>query len=229
MTDRNKVGLVNQIIRERSAIRNSRANERDLKARFSALSQQPLINLTDDVENLQSKLARILPKNMVPKNLGPLSQVMWPFWYEFNFDFSDPANLDNALFSGHKTVENTVQVSHEAGFIWTNWYRDFNSSGIVGEGAPLKLTLRDRQSSRQFNDLPVQIQHIGSKGEPTRLPTPLVIMPNARLTIEMESLFGADVSVADGGLNGAAKHRIILSGYRMRMEDAQSVIEQVFL
>ena len=217
-----KFRLISDVLKMREAIRQERANERDIKARVAALSDEPLINLTDDMNNISSKLAKILPKHLVPRNLGPLSQVMWPFFYVHDFDYQDGADT---TFLANERKESTVQVSQESGFIWTHIYRDFDDAGQSGFGAPLQLTIRDRQSSRQFVSEPIQLQHIGLKGEPTKLATPLVIMPNARITVEMESILTADFTV----LNSTGTIRLVMAGYRMRMEDAQRVIEQVYL
>ena len=91
------------------------------------------------------------------------------------------------------------------------------------ELAPLQVEIRDRQSSRQFNDRPIPMQMIGKKSRPTVLPTPLLIMPNAFIDVTVSSwLTGSQATV------GSGKMQFSFYGYRIRVEDADKVMSTIF-
>jgi len=167
-------------------------------------------------------LKAVLPKHLVPSNVGNLKEILWPYWLHFEFDFS--VNND-AVFPVNGITEITRQISQEAGFIVTSIFRDYKSSGIGGRGCPLKMTIRDRQSTRQFNDEPIQLQHIGEKGEGTVLSTPYLFMPNARITLELSSILGADYTAT----NESGYQSITMFGYRIRTEDASIIANKIYL
>jgi hypothetical protein len=201
------------------ARRRLRNKEQSLKSRSKLLSNQPLVSTQD--RSLRSNLEKILPKYLVPKNIGNYSEVMWPFWYAIDFDFGTDPTYTNFT----KQVE-SIQVSMEAAFLLTGISRSHDDRGPAGQQAPLQLTIRDNQSSRQFNDKAFPIQTIGLEGEPTLIDTPLFLAPNASVSLEMSSW---TPSGSEFETVGDGRVQIVLSGWRIRTDDASKVLASIFL
>lgn len=210
---------VNAIQKEQIRRRGIRKRERDVATQESLLGSQPLINRDD---NFKSNLMSVLPKHLIPSNVGGYEEVLWPFWFNFEFNFNSG---DNTVIPANGITEVTKQISQEAAFIAVSFYRDFEESDQAGRGLPVQLTIRDRQSSRQLNDNPILLQHIGEKGEGTKFPTPYIFMPNSRVTLEVSSILGADYTI----LNQDSTQRITMFGYRIRTEDASKIAKNLYL
>lgn len=211
--------LIRSIVREQQNLKNIRRAERNIESKGSLLDSQPLINRDG---SLEGNLKSTLPAHLVPSNVGSYKEIMWPYWLNFEFDYS---NGDDVLFPVNGIKEVTRQISQEAGFIAVALYRDYQSSGTGGKGSPLEITIRDRQSTRQLNDNAIQIQHFGTKGEGTKFITPYTFMPNARISLELSSILGADYTVP----NESGKQRISIFGYRIRTEDASVIANKIYL
>lgn len=197
---------------------NLRSEERSLKAENLKLRSQPLVS---DRGDLRTNLSKIIPKYLMPQNIGHFNEVLWPYWFPFNFDFGiDPTYDENS-----RETEN-VQVDQEAGFLLTHITRDHTDPGQSGYMSPTQITIRDLQSSRQFNDEPVPIQQFGFKAQPTYLDTPLFFRSNARMQIVMDSWIPRGSSFAT---TGSGKHQIVMGGYRVREKDAAKVIASIFI
>jgi hypothetical protein len=193
----------------------NRARERSLRSRAHLLSAQPVIK---DSGTLRKNLEKIIPKHLSPTNIGKLNEVEWFFWFPLDFDFgTDPTYTETTRQSRQ------FQVDQEAGFLLTHISRTHDSSGPSGAQAPLQMTLRDNQSSRQFNDAPIPLQFVGSRGDYLELDTPLFIAPNSTFSVEMTSWLSGDFPTT-----GSGKHQITLGGYRMRAEDASKVLTSIF-
>ena len=208
---------IRKILQEYDQTKALRTQERNLKVRSNAFSHSPVVGRDDLRDNLQ----KILPKSMVPRNIGNISEVEWPFSYELQFDLSEG---DNTVIPSNLFKSDKFQVSNEAGFLLTSMYRTFSSPTIAGFGAPLQVNLIDTQSSRRFNDKPIQIQHIGYQGRPLKLETPMLISPNSTFTAEISSWMAADMTIP----NQNGKMSIVFQGSRIRLEDMNEVFKAIF-
>jgi hypothetical protein len=171
-----------------------------------------------DPAKLKSNLKSILPPHMVPGNVGGLNKVAWPFWFQVNFDLGT-----NPTYSPATRQTQSFQVTNEAAFLLMAISRKSYAYSTSGELSPLQIEIRDRQSSRQFNDRPIPIQMIGIKSRPSILPTPLLMMPNAFIDVTMSSwLQGSQVTA------GSGKFQFSFFGYRVRVEDADKVLSTIF-
>lgn len=183
------------------------------------LSQLGTVPVASSVGGLKDNLLKILPSHLIPGNVGNLNDVSWPFWYSFNFDLGDdPSILPRFSQSA------SFQVSQEAAFLFMGISRSVNSSSI--DSLPLGVEIRDRQSSRFFNNAPIPMQMIGAFGNPTILPTPMLIMPNAVYEMELKGIAPQTASASNGTGNG--KIQFTLHGFRMRVEDAGKVLSSIF-
>lgn len=194
-----------QIISERRQIR---ARERAFRREFK--HKENTMNLMDTV--------KILPARMQPGNVGDIDKVTWPFWFSAVFD-----NGINPNYGPATRLVRNFQVSNEAAFLLNAIGRKAWDNTVAGDLAPLQIELRDRQSSRQFNDRPIPIQCIGKKSRKTELPAPMLIAPNAFFEVTMTSwLLAATPAVGNG------KHEFYFFGYRIRAEDMKKTYSTIF-
>lgn len=197
--------------------RNLRAQERGLQAREQALRSEPMVKQ----ENLRENLEKFLPPHLMPGNVGGLNTVAWPFWFQVGFDFGT-----NPTITANTRQTQSYQITQEAAFLLLAVSRQANAYGTSGHLGPYTVEIRDRQSSRQFNDRPVPIQMISAKpGRPTRLPTAMLLMPNAFIDVTMASWLTGALSQATVG---SGVHQFSFFGYRVRIEDTEKVLSSVF-
>jgi hypothetical protein len=168
--------------------------------------------------SLKSHLQQILPPGMVPGNVGQINEVMWPFFSVITIDFGT-----NPTYGPSTRQAQSFQVTQEACLLISKISRKSFAYSTAGELAPLQLTIRDRQSSRQLNDRSFPLQMIGKKSRPCVLPTPYIVMPNGFFEVEVTSWLTANqVTVGNG------KHQFIFEGYRIRIEDQDKVLSTIF-
>ena len=168
--------------------------------------------------SLKQHLTRILPAGMVPGNVGHMNEVMWPFFHVVTIDFGL-----NPTYSNSTRQAQSFQVTQEACLLLSKITRKSYSYDAAGELAPLQVTLRDRQSSRQLNDRPIPLQMFGRKSCPSILPTPYLIMPNGFFEVELTSWITGSQATT-----GSGKHDFVFEGYRIRIEDQDKVLSTIF-
>lgn len=170
------------------------------------------------MSKLEQDLLAKLPSALVPGNVGNYYDVAWPFDYTVSFNFGD-----NPSYGPLTNQTQSFQVTQEAAFIITNITRKCYSGTTSGELAPLQVIVRDRQSTRQFMDLPIPIQAIAKKTPSTNWEVPLILMPNAFLDITVTSwLTAAQATLGSGRMN------FTFSGYRTRTGNIGQVLSTVF-
>lgn len=192
--------------------------EKKMRKEHNMSKQLNVGAIEGDPRSLKDHLKSYLPAHMVPGNVGGFNKVTWPFWFQVNFDLGT-----NPTYSQSTRSTQSFQVTQEAAFLLMAISRKSYSYSTAGELAPLQLEVRDRQSSRQFNDRPIPMQMFGNKSRPSILPTPMLIMPNAFIDITLSSwLSGSQATVGDG------KFQFSFFGYRVRVEDADKVLSTIF-
>ncbi len=206
------ISLINEQVKERSRLR---GQEKNLLLRERALASVPQVK-----NSTRNMLAQILPPHLMPQNVGDIDMVAWPFYYAFDLDFGDNPTLTNL---SRQTA--AIQVSQEAGFLLIGLSQNFQGETEAGPLGPYQITIRDNQSTRQFNDLSIPIQAIGSNSNPTVLDTPLLFYPNASITIEATTWLSSTESLVTVG---SSQMQIMAYGVRIRLDDANSVLSTVF-
>ena len=198
-----------------------RKRERDLIQQEQAFASEFQLRQGSSDASLEANMRKILPSHLVPGNVGNIDRVAWPFYYEVEFDFG----TDPTLTSATRQTQG-FQVSQEAGFLLMGAYFDADEENSEsGQLGPYQVEIRDRQSSRQFNDRPIPVQMLGRDSRPTRLPTPMLILPNASVDMIVSSFVPAGISVAT---LGESKIRFTLSGLRVRVDDDRAVLSTIF-
>jgi hypothetical protein len=194
----------------------------NINSRRKTLSSEPVIR---HGEGMRHAFAEFLPDHLMPKNVGHLNHVAWPFYYTVDFDLSTTTDWPN--LTANTKQSSSFQVSQEAAFLMMGVFRhadDYNDAGDLG---PLAVEFRDRQSSRFFNDSPIPIQMIGQRGYVSYLAKPMIILPNAFFEITLTTTL--DAGVSQNTPNGSTgKHQFTMMGYRVRVEDAHKVLSSIF-
>jgi len=170
--------------------------------------------------SLETELLKKLPSALVPGNVGNFYDVAWPFDYTVSFDFGL-----NPTWDKNTSQTQSFQVTQEAAFIIGSISRKCYSGTTSGELAPLQLMIRDRQSTRQFMDLPIPIQAIAKKIPATNWEVPLIMLPNAFIDFTLSSFLTGSESQAS---IGCSKINFTMTGYRTRTSDIGQVLSTIF-
>jgi hypothetical protein len=197
-----------------------RRKEKQMRKEYKMAKQMSVGALEGDPKSLINQLKRFLPEHLIPSNIGGYDRVAWPFWFSVDFDFGSNPTITNAS----RQTKN-FQVTQEAGFLMMAIFRKSYEYGTSGELGPWNIEVRDRQSSRQFNDRPIPMQMIGKKSRPTILPTPMMISPNAFIDVTMSSWLPDGVSQAT---TGSGKHQFTFFGYRTRVENTEQLMSLIY-
>jgi len=195
----NRYDLQKAILAEADRTKQIRSKERS----FQSQSGSPLSLFPDDI---------------MPSNVGPLDEVMWPFFYRVDMTFGE------GIFSYNNESRNqgSFRVGNEGNFLLLGIFRDNRDYDVAGYQAPLLMTIRDDQSSRQLNTEAFPVQSIGTKGRPLKFKTPYLMYENSQVTLELKSWLpvGSEVEVEGSGFNS-----FVCYGYRIRSKD-DAVIKQ---
>lgn len=193
-----------------------RRQERNIQAREKGFATQPQVANKDIKKHLQS----FLPDNLMPRNVGGYNSVAWPFYFQIDFDFGTNPAISSVL-----RQTQSFQVTQEAALLLLKVSLQSDSYSTAGRLGPWNVEMRDRQSSRQFNDRPIPIQMFGSKGKSTSLPTPMLLMPNAFFDVTMSSWLPAGITQ---NTTGEGKFQFSFHGLRIRVEDYDKVLSSIF-
>lgn len=170
------------------------------------------------MSRLEQELLKKLPSSLIPGNVGNYYDVAWPFNYTVTFNFGT-----NPTYGPNTNQTQSFQNTQEAAFIIGAMTRKSYSYSTAGELAPLQLLVKDRQSTRQFMDLPIPMQGIAKKTPYTTFEVPLIILPNAFIDIIMTSWLTVSQTTTGMGI-----HDISFMGYRTRTSDVGTVLSTVY-
>lgn len=216
--------MTDALAKEKSYTSALRKAEKTLAENFKLLTKIPQVN----PENLREVLEALLPKGMAPQNIGDLSEVIWPFQYDFEFELpvDDASNPTKVIIPSNMDLKDRVQVSSEAGFIVFAISRSFTNLDASGFSAPLTALIQDPQVSKYMMDKPMPITHFGVRNNPSKLPMPMYIPSNSNIQCNLRSFLNANLEV-----NGAtsSKHTITLTGVRLRSDLASEVLKAMKL
>ena len=200
--------------------RQLRQQEKNIDVRSKMLTEPSQFQY-NSTKALRNTLSGALAPHMMPVNVGALNEVAWPFWFQAEVDFGTSPILAQNIMK--KTF---FQIDQEASFllmsITTNFGKDVNNLSAL-ERAPVQVEFIDRQSSRRFNNAPIPLQMLGNNSNPTILPTPMLIMPNAFFDIQVSGLWPNPKQYIGSGLL-----EFSFFGYRTRVENADKVLSTIF-
>jgi len=214
-----KTSLIQDILALQQDIQSTRQQERQIQKMEqggNVLFDQPSVKQNA----LERHLNDILPPELIPSNVGDINQVQWGFFYEVDFNFGvDP------VWSANVNARKSFKVTNESAFLVTRIYRDCDDAGIAGLEAPLTLTLRDLQSSRQLMDRGIPLQAIPSKGYYYELPIPFLLYPAASADLEIKCWLPNGVVIP---ASGVGTQNFTLYGARVRIQSPQAILKSMF-
>ncbi len=165
-----------------------------------------------------------LPFYTAPGNVGDINRVIWPFWFQ-----TARADVGNGNFA----VSRGFSVTQEAAFVIVSYtkavfqktagpfnvqYLDPDRDTGAGKATDLSITMRDSQSSRQFMDTNIQLDHVGHPRFPTYFPAPMLLLPLAN--------FEVDYTLPTTSTDEFVVFTSFF-GYRIRIEEAQEILATV--
>lgn len=184
----------------------------------------------DGVENMSEAqkahalLSSFIPPHLMPTNVGNLQNVLWPKWYQVDF-----TSADHAMFGNNPTIKpqdqskKSFRTVQDAGFLLLGISRNFDTHGSAGKGAPLEVTLRDNQSSRQINSAPIPLQTFGFSSIRTDLVSPYYFLPNSSFGVEVQTFAENDVTLV-----GSGKQMFTFYGLEVRSAELENVLHTIY-
>ncbi len=156
-----------------------------------------------------------------PGNVDDITRVIWPFFFPTSYTELVPGQSARTSFT----------VTQEASFIWlyatktvhklvagVPTYIDPNNFDVTqGQANDLSFTIRDAQSTRDYNALPIPLDHVGDPLSPWALPSPVMFIPNS--TIEVQFI--------NASLTETYFPCMTFFGYRLRMQDREKLMSLV--
>lgn len=196
--------------------------EEELQQRESQMRQGILPY--NNVHNLKENLNR-LPYFLRPGNVGQINEVIWPFYYATGNNESSTVTV-----SPNQSVRASFSVTQEASFVMMSYTKTVYlidgadityidpDSDIGGDAPGLKFIIRDAQSSREFFNVPLNVDQVGSPRWPTVLPSPQMFIPNSIVEVDFvnshpTNVYGVQMS---------------FFGYRLRTEKAKDILSLVY-
>jgi len=208
---RSQVSNISQALQSKEASLNQ-------KESMLRQGQIPVNNARD----LEYQMSKNLGPMLAPSNLGDINKIIWPYF--FTTDATQELGLNETLQTGFSITQEaafimmsyTKTVYEVAGGQWT--YLDPNDSSYASRAPDLTFTIRDGSSSRAFMNRPIELGHYGNPRFPTKLPRPMMFLPNQVVEVSFINSHPSKVYVPS----------ITAFGYRMRVEDAQKFLSLVY-
>jgi hypothetical protein len=214
-----KSQLIQDILNIQGNISKTRSRERQVQKSENGnpiMYSQPALRKNALEEHLEG----ILQPELIPSNVGDINNVQWGFFFEVDFDFGTDPTWDSNVRDSKN-----FKVSSEAAFLITRIYRNNDDAGVAGFEAPLTLTIRDNQSSRQFMDRGIPLQCIPSKGYFYELPVPFLLYPAASAELELKCWLPVGVSLPS---EGSGQQDFTLYGAKVRVQNPEAVFKAMF-
>jgi len=203
-----------------AAIVDSKANQLALQESQLAQSQVP----NNSAQQLDYNMSNSLGPLLQPGNIGDINSVIWPFYFS--------TDIPATPISTNETLQTGFSVTQEAAFIWMSYTKAVYL--VEGEApadswtyldpaaqpsAPgLVFTLRDGSSSRQFFNSPINIDTYGNPRFPTKLPRPIMLLPNQVMQVAFTNNHPTNIYVPI----------ITAFGYRIRVDQADKLLSLVY-
>jgi len=199
------------------------ATLKDIKSQVSAKEERyrNLIARKENLKNVRSGAESTA--EIFAGNVGDINKMVWPFWFPTNLVVVEPTRIMSASFTvtleaPFSMISFTKAIYLRGGSSpnWTYTYIDPNNiAAPVASG--LTLNLKDTSSGQSFLDRAMSIDHIGHAQRPTRLPSPIMLIPNQTLEIELTNNHSANVYAVS----------LVFFGYRIRVQDSEKIMSLV--
>jgi hypothetical protein len=203
-----------------AAIIDSKANQVAVKE--SQLKQNMPAN--NSAQQLDYNMSNALGPLLAPGNIGDINSVIWPFYFS--------TDLPENPIGNNESFQTGFSVTQEAAFIWMSYTKAIylvegeapNESWTYLDPAQqpsapgLVFTLRDGSSSRQFINTPINMDTYGNPRFPTKLPRPVMLLPNQVMQVAFTNNHPTNVYVPV----------ITAFGYRIRIDQASKLLSLVY-
>ncbi len=174
-------------------------------------------------KGLEQKFDHGILSGFRPGNIGDINQVIWPFSFVFSSQDVNPGSSVINSFSvtqeaGFIMRSMTKQVYLKDGFGFYTYIDPYAVSESTNSANGLSFTLKDAQSSREFNGRAAQdIDTIGNANFPTMYPSSIFLLPNQTMQILFTNNHPTNIY----------RPFVVVSGYRIRVSDAQKILSTV--
>jgi hypothetical protein len=203
-----------------AAIVDSKANQLALQESQLAQSQLP----NNSAQQLDFNMSNSLSPLLQPGNIGDINSVIWPFYFS--------TDIPATPLAVNETLQTGFSVTQEAAFIWMSYTKavylvegeapldswTYLDPAIQPSAPGLVFTLRDGSSSRQFFNSPINIDTYGNPRFPTKLPRPIMLLPNQVMQVAFTNNHPTNVYVPV----------ITAFGYRIRIDQADKLLSLVY-
>ena len=179
---------------------------------------------TTSAKTLEENLQRSMGNFMVPGNVGDINKVIWPFMFS--------TDLPLRITPG-SNIRSAFTVTQEAAFICMNYVKNVYivDDTVVPEeivyldpddyasGAPgLSYFIRDAVSSREFFNVPQNIDQVGNPRFPFVWPTPQIFLPNSNI----------EVNFFNNHPTNIYEVTMTFFGYRIRFEGMHRILSTIY-
>lgn len=165
-------------------------------------------------DRMHNNLNKNLPPALRPLNVGEYSSVVWSYFFP----------LMSGIIAPNTALDVLTSITQEAAFIMTHMYAvAYEYTSVLGvnkytrvenlDVLPLKLTLVDAQSNRQFMNAPEPISLFGTPEIPRKLPTPSFYLPTSTVVTRIQN----------DSPTKSYQVCFVLLGARVRIDDAQNI------
>lgn len=176
----------------------------------------------EGAKGLDDKFSRGIQSAFAPGNIGDINNVIWPFYFIFQ-----PQDI-----SPGQSLIQSFSVTQEAGFLWRSasaqvfkkvageyiYIDPFAVDESVNSPNGLVFGYQDAQSTRQFNGRALQdISTLGNANFPTIWPSTVFLLPNQTMQL----------TLSNNNATETYRASVVVSGYRIRVKDAQKILSTV--
>jgi hypothetical protein len=183
-----------------------------LKMKQSELAAPDAVNTAAD--KMHNNLQRSLPSALRPLNVGEYSNVVWSYFFP----------MVSGIIAPNTALDVLTNVTQEAAFIMTHMFPVvYEYTSVLGvnqfnhvanmDVLPLRATLVDAQSSRQFMAAPEPLALFGTNEFPRKLPTPNFYLPTSTIVAR----------ISNDSPSKYYKVCFVLLGARVRVDEAQNI------
>jgi hypothetical protein len=155
-------------------------------------------------------------------NVNDINSIIWPFFFQSEMvevgpNSNEVLNISITQEAPFSMVEMCKVVFYDDGGTWRYLNpKAYDNNVQAGNANGLKFSVVDSQSGRSWFEAPVSLDHIGDGKNPYKLPSPILVLPNANLEVQMFNSSSTTYRVC-----------MMFKGYRVRVEDANNILSLV--
>ena len=169
---------------------------------------------------LRDSLEKFLPPELMPGNVGAISQSAWFFLMPANFTFGTNPVLTSAV-----TQTVNLTVPKDGGFLLLNTCVAADDFSPAGLGGPYQVLIQDNQSAQQFMNNPVPLQMFAYKSYERQMVTPMYFAPSATIGVTVNTWLQRGVNVPTVG---SGNIQILLIGLLTYINGDSDVLSNVY-